>query len=271
MVRKFGSSPGLPTQPELKEKEMVDGGQRTRPNHYITDHQLVTDAQGRSVLTASNPTLLIGGVPFHLQGAGQHAPGTYYASNGSYSYASYQPNFQNSVYPVYETIGSDYSEMSSVYSDRLDSSAGSGVKLMSRHLVSPDARHFLIQNPSNSVQESRSTGMSPEMALLQRLQEQQFLQPAVHGGHHHLTSGGHHLTSGRPVTRSPLRNLPVQRSKSLKVGQRGPLPAPPKLSSSSNPSPSNSISSTPPSRASTVDSTISLENPPPSSSPITQL
>ena len=276
LVRKFGSAAQLPAATaggELKEKEDQAGMRTTRPNHYISDHQLVMDAQGRSVLTstlpAGNPTLLIGGMPFHLQGAVTQDTPTYnYASNGSYSYASYPSHHlpPHSVYPVYETIGSDYSEMSSVYSDRL--SAGSGVRLVHpQHLVDPSyTRHLVLHGSSNTISGSGRV-ITPEMALLQRLQEQQqqTRQVGVHG------------QQQRAATRSPLRNLPLQRSKSLKTVQRGPLPSLPTASPatsastlSSTPPPPPTRSTTPP-RMASVESTISLENPPSASSPITQL
>ena len=154
LLRKFGSRNSLPqSQSDVtstaQKKNASDMAQnsRTLPNHYISDRQLVTDAHGRSTmlirstpLTAANSpssTLMIGGMPFHII---QSKPEG--LNNVPQVYQQYVvQNPGNNVYPVYETIESDYncSEKSgSMYSD--NSSAGTGYTLQQ-----------LISNTSSST------------------------------------------------------------------------------------------------------------------------
>ena len=156
-MRKFGSRSSLP-QSQADVNSVVGTGKknghsgdgsvlnsRTLPNHYISDRQLVTDAAGRSTMqliraspasVAHSPssTLMIGGMPFHII---QSKPE---GLNQAPQLIQGQVSGLNHMYPVYETIESDYncSEKSSMYSD--NSSNGTGYTLQQ-----------LISNTSSST------------------------------------------------------------------------------------------------------------------------
>ena len=78
-----------------------ENGLKTRQNFYISDQQIMMDLNGRTVLASNQrnqvPSLVIGGIPFHI---------VQQVSNSSLN-----SNDQNP--PIYETIESDYSDMSS--------------------------------------------------------------------------------------------------------------------------------------------------------------
>ncbi len=170
-MRKFGSRSSLPqSQADVnsvvgtnkKNGHSGDGSvlnSRTLPNHYISDRQLVTDAAGRSTMqliratpvsAAHSPssTLMIGGMPFHIieskpEGLNQ------VPQLMQQQLIQGQGVGLNHVYPVYETIESDYncSEKSSMYSD--NSSNGTGYTLQQ-----------LISNTSTSTAGVPPTSMA---------------------------------------------------------------------------------------------------------------
>jgi len=140
--RKFGSCSVLPSDVDQRSQEKSGkhhepGALRTLPNHYTSDHlnlhqhQVAVDVNGRAVLTSNATpidnamnvnqpsTLIIGGVPFHIQQTqhGAMMSSKVPANTAAGCGMAAQPATAI-LYPVYETIESDYGEKSSVYSDR---------------------------------------------------------------------------------------------------------------------------------------------------------
>ena len=258
LLRKFGSNTEIPSEPELSEKtSRPEFGLRTLPNHYTSDHQLITDLHGRSVLSSAS-TLIIGGVPFHIL---QPCDVT----------RREEPSYGRTVYPVYETIQSDVSELSSVYSEtggtytHMVGSREGAHALMSGSLREQDESTYVpVSGPYTPMQflESRRDGDIQEtnQCLGSRL-DQGRLGPETSGyprypqfmiNQSSLSALPVIHPSNHTANRALLRNLPSQRSQSFRTApsSRGPLPAVPRLQ--------------------LLQSTISLEHTP-TSAPVTKL
>ena len=287
------SSPRLPSggaDPALKEHHQIKSAAIAPPNHYITDR-------------GAN-TLIIGGLPFHLVQGAPVAPLYSAQEGGPYFYMS-----GGGGYPVYETIDSDYSEMSVSSSESMAHAASS-----TRHLFRPDENkgsspghaprpfyhpltgqtgHFYtghsepgyvdagqVDRAFVNGQNTRVAGhthSSPVLAAepctpASPAQSNKSSTLGLPRAQHYVMTGLHRpsvLVKGRG---SVLPNLPVRSSFR---GGRPPLPPPPlqtKTPPLSPPSLDGDLSATPSATASSEckDSTIFLKKPV-ESGPITQL
>lgn len=255
-MRKFGSSPQLPSDPEPSSKEnktlRPDFGHRTLPNHYISDHQLVADMAGRTMVTSSPNTLIIGGVPFHIR---QHSQGGVARYNLPAPPGSNQGVERSVIYPVYETIESDYSEMSSVYSDRDTSGSTMYTQCTSGSTVYTDMSgvNYILAN--QTILGNQTAYQKPEAGNQPRLVDGSVLQfagpgPEVSGYPGLRDEMTQSAPRFQPLQQRPvLRNLPAAaRSQSFRT--RAPLPPVP--------------------RVQLLQSTISLENNP-TATPVSNL
>ena len=294
LLRKFVSTGELSRESELggvvkdhtaaaakSRQARPDFGHRTLPNHYISDHQLIADMNGKAVLApASVPssaanTLIIGGVPFHILEHSKTADGgvRYKLPAAGLPAAGAMPS-RSVIYPVYETIDSDYSELSSVYSDTRDTSASTVYTDMSSGLqyvlagsvcapppmqaVRPLPIPAAADNPARfsdssllHLNRSLPSAASSTLPPLQSTVAAQSTSASVSSGNQSRNTSGVSISQRQQPF---LRNLPgtaVLRSESLRAAAtRGPLPLPP---------------------ARLLQSTISLETAPAAGKPITNL
>ena len=222
----------------------------TLPNHYITDNTMVVDMRGKTALVPVNgqiPTLLIGGVPFHVVGTSRGcdngggdgvavpvytslgAPSIYnhngvpmYTRDGVYPRDDgiYAQNTMSTMAPspIYETIDSECSEWSSGYSERGE--VGSLVYQDIAYTQQDMSYHY----PAGPGQDRRGGGGGEDpgrdqyrdrqgktkMGHQPRAGDCSMTQPRGHGGHQRqrqIATESQVTLQTLPSDRSPVTNL----------------------------------------------------------------